>query len=131
MDVSEVAKEFTQLLKDGKDQEAQDRFWADTIRSIEAGPSHEGDYQDLTGREAIMTKHAWWEANTTVHDVSFKGPMVNGNAFAVIFSMDVTMKGFPRMQMEEVGLYTVADGKIVEERFFYGPFDEPEGAAGA
>lgn len=25
-----------------------------------------------------------------------------------------------RMRMDELGLYTVKDGKVVEERFFYG-----------
>ena len=39
---------------------------------------------------------------------------------AVIFDMDVTAKQTgQRMQMREIGLYTVRDGKIVEERFFY------------
>jgi ketosteroid isomerase-like protein len=44
---------------------------------------------------------------------------VNGDQFALRFSMDVTPKGGARLQMDEIGLYTVRDGKIVEERFFY------------
>ena len=36
------------------------------------------------------------------------------------FKMDVTPKGGARHTMDEVGLYTVKDGRIVEERFFYG-----------
>ena len=47
----------------------------------------------------------------------------NGDRFAVAFSYDMTPKAGPmagrRMQMEEVGLYTVADEKIVKEDFFY------------
>jgi hypothetical protein len=34
--------------------------------------------------------------------------------------MDVTPKGGKRMGMDEVGLYTVKNGKIVEESFFFG-----------
>ena len=35
--------------------------------------------------------------------------------------MDMTVKETgARMKMDEVGVYTVKDGKIVEERFFYG-----------
>jgi hypothetical protein len=34
--------------------------------------------------------------------------------------MDITPKGEARTQMIETGLYTVRDGKVVEERFFYG-----------
>jgi hypothetical protein len=33
--------------------------------------------------------------------------------------MEVTPKGQARMSMDEVGLYTVKDGKVVEERFFF------------
>jgi ketosteroid isomerase-like protein len=45
---------------------------------------------------------------------------VNGNQFVVHFGMDVTTKETgQRVQMNEIGLYTVRDGKIAEERFFY------------
>ena len=36
------------------------------------------------------------------------------------FKMDVTIKETGvRQSMDEVGLYTIADGKISEERFYY------------
>ena len=44
---------------------------------------------------------------------------VAGNWFTVPMSMDVTMKGHPRMQMDEMCLYQVRGGKIVREQFFY------------
>jgi len=41
----------------------------------------------------------------------------------VYFSFDVTPKDGPmqgkRFQMDEAGLYTVVDGNIVKEEFFY------------
>jgi ketosteroid isomerase-like protein len=33
--------------------------------------------------------------------------------------MDVTMKGFGRMNMDEVCVFEVKDGKIVSEQFFF------------
>ena len=49
-----------------------------------------------------------------------EGPYVNGEQFALRFSLDVTQKANgQRMQMEEVGLYTLRDGKVAEERFFF------------
>jgi limonene-1,2-epoxide hydrolase len=33
--------------------------------------------------------------------------------------MDVTMKGPGRVQMDEIAVYEVKDGKIVKEQFFY------------
>ena len=42
------------------------------------------------------------------------------NLRRVTGTMDVTPKDGQRMAMDEHGLYTVQNGKIVEERFFYG-----------
>ena len=43
------------------------------------------------------------------------------NKFTVLFKMDVTSKlmGNQRVDMEEVGLYTLKNGKISQEEFFY------------
>ncbi|MBC7975998.1 MAG: nuclear transport factor 2 family protein, partial [Myxococcales bacterium] len=47
-------------------------------------------------------------------------PYPNGDRFAVRFNYDVTHKpSSKRIQMDEVALYTVKDGKIVREEFFY------------
>lgn len=54
-----------------------------------------------------------------MHSFETSGPFVNGDQFALCFKIDVTRKASgERVQMDEVGLYTVRDGKIVEERFF-------------
>ncbi|MEM9784445.1 MAG: nuclear transport factor 2 family protein [Pseudomonadota bacterium] len=125
MDTKQVAEGFVALLKENKDSEAGERFWSDDIRSIESAP---GPHQDIQGREALAAKHAWWDENTEVHGGSVGDPIVCGDQFIVTFDLDATMKGFGRMQMSETALYTVKDGKIVEERFFY-PVMMPEGAA--
>jgi len=52
--------------------------------------------------------------------VKVEGPYVHGDQFVVRFKMDVTPKGQKRMSFDEVGLYTVKNGKIVEESFFMG-----------
>ncbi|MEO0499322.1 MAG: nuclear transport factor 2 family protein [Pseudomonadota bacterium] len=62
----------------------------------------------------------WWEGAHEVHDFSASDPVVNGDQFMVNFKMDVTQKDSgQRMQMDEQALYTVRNGKIAEERFFY------------
>lgn len=49
---------------------------------------------------------------TTTRDIA--------DAFAVIFRMDGTFKpSGERTKMDEVATCTVADGKTVEERFYY------------
>ena len=48
------------------------------------------------------------------------GPFPNDNRFAVRFNFDVTNKpSGRRMKMDEVGLFTVENGKITREEFFY------------
>lgn len=116
METREIAEAFTAMLKENKVEEAQARFYSDDIRSIEAMP---GPHSDVTGKEALAAKYAWWEENAEVHDESTGDPWVNGDQFAIRFWIDVTMTDMGRTQMDEIGLYTVKDGKIVEERFFY------------
>jgi ketosteroid isomerase-like protein len=117
MTVAELAAAFTALLKEGKDEEASARFSSDDIVSIEA---MDGPMSRLEGREALAAKRAWWEETFEVHGAEVHGPFVNGDQFAVRFWIDCTERPTGnRTQMDEVGLYTVKDGKIVEERFFY------------
>jgi ketosteroid isomerase-like protein len=114
--VKQVGEAFVAALQNG-DEAAAQAFWSDDIVSVEA---MEGPMRELKGRAAVQGKGEWWYANNEVHDVKTKGPFVNGDQFAVEFYMDITGKADgQRVQMHEVGLYTVKDGKIVEERFFY------------
>lgn len=115
MSIEQLAKDFTQAVKEDN-ADAYKAFWADDIVSLEP---QDGPMARVQGREALEQKHDWWANNTEVHSTTTEGPFVFGDQFAVNYGMDVTMDG-ERSQMQEVGVYTVKDGKIVEERFFYG-----------
>lgn len=116
MTTLDVAKDFTALLKKGEDEAAAAKYNADTIVSYEA---MDGPMAVARGKEAIKQKGEWWRANHEVHGGSVEGPYVNGDQFVVRFKFDVTPKGGQRMNMDEVGIYTVENGKIVSERFCY------------
>ncbi|HEV7266103.1 MAG TPA: nuclear transport factor 2 family protein [Falsiroseomonas sp.] len=117
MTTREIAEAFATLCKEGQHEEAGARFWSDDIVSIEA---MEGPMARLQGREAVRGKGEWWVANHEMHGATTEGPFVNGDSFALVFWTDVTAKETgKRTQMKEVGLYRVAGGKVVEERFFY------------
>jgi ketosteroid isomerase-like protein len=116
MSTADVAKEFTTVLKAGKFEDAE-KFWSDDVVSIEA---MDGPMKEAKGRAAVHAKGEWWTANHDVHGFEVAGPFVNGDQFALRFAIDVTPKeSGQRTKMDEVGLYTVRGGKIVEERFFY------------
>lgn len=117
MTTTDIAKAFTDMLKAGDHHGAAAKFNSPNIVSIEA---MEGPMARVQGTDALKAKSEWWEANHTVHAATAEGPYVNGHQFTVVFDMDVTVKETDaRMQMKEVGLYTIADGKIVEEKFMY------------
>ncbi|TWO72616.1 ester cyclase [Caenimonas sedimenti] len=121
MDTKTLAHEFTKLCQDGQFDEAGNRFWSEQVVSLEP---MEGEMARAQGRKALEGKGQWWYANHEIHSTSTEGPYVHGDQFAVRFNMDITPKtgdtAGQRIQMTEVGLYTVKDGKITEERFFYG-----------
>jgi hypothetical protein len=112
----EVAEDLVALGRDGKIDDAGHKYWADDVVSLEA---MDGPMARVEGKAAVIAKGEWWYANNEVHEIGVEGPYVNGDQFAVRFRMDVTPKDGERTQMDEIGLYTVKDGKIVEERFLY------------
>ena len=73
------------------------------------------------GKDAARAKGEWWSNAHDIHGVEVYGPYVNGDQFVVQFTMDITNReSGERMTMDEMALYTIKDGKIAEERFFYG-----------
>jgi hypothetical protein len=114
---ADAIKAFADLLKAGQHQEAAERFNAPDIVSLEA---MDGPMARVEGAAAVKAKGEWWYGAHEIHSASAAGPFVNGDQFAMLFDLDVTQKeSGHRMQMREVGLYTMRDGKVVEEKFFY------------
>ncbi len=123
MQTLDIANDIVALCREGKHMEAVDKHYADDIVSIEgaAGPDMPAR---MEGIEAIRGKAQWWFDNHEIHESTVDGPFVaeNDDHFALIFFMDVTPKnGGDRMKMTEVAYYTVRDGKIAEERFYFPP----------
>ncbi|MCR9255130.1 MAG: nuclear transport factor 2 family protein [Alphaproteobacteria bacterium] len=122
MSIEALAADFVALCKAGQHGEAGARYWSDDVVSLEPYP--EGPHAVCNGRTALEAKHTWWFENTEVHSADCEGPFVHGDQFSVIFEMDCTLEPFGRKHFREIGLYTVKDGKIVEERFFAAPAGE-------
>ena len=117
MTATELAQDFTAMLKRGEHREAAAKYNADDIVSLEA---MEGPMAMIKGKDAVEKKGEWWYANHEIHSATAEGPFVNGDQFGVTFAIDVTAKeSGQRMQMREIGVYKVKDGKIAEERFYF------------
>ena len=120
MTVQDIANDLVALCRQGKFTESGEKYWASDVVSIEAGAPGGGD-PVIHGIDAARGKGAWWADNHDVHGVEVDGPYCNGDQFIVRFKMDITPKASgQRMTMDETALYTIKDGKIAEERFFYG-----------
>jgi ketosteroid isomerase-like protein len=118
MSTHKVAHELVKLCSEGKFAEAMELYSPDIV-SMEAG-APPGQSRETKGLEAVKAKGEWWQANHEVHSAKVEGPLVAGSHFAVTFKMDFTFKPqSKRMQMEEIAVYKVVDGKIVYEEFFY------------
>lgn len=98
-----------------------DRLYDETIVIIEGQGTDEMPAR-MEGIQAICGKAEWWFANNEVHSIKATGPFCGhrDDQFVVEFELDTTPKSTgERSQMREVGLYTIAHGKIVQEEFLY------------
>ena len=132
MTTKEIADQLVALCRAGKNIEAVETLLSSNVVSVEpAGDDAMPAVQ--TGRDAVRGKNEWWLQNHEIHSVQIKGPLPNGDRFAVIYNFEVTPKAGPmtgkRFRMEEVALYTVSDGSITREEFFYDMSDGGEAPA--
>lgn len=118
----EVGKKLVELCKQHKYAEAMNTLYSPNIVSVEAG-APPGQSARVEGIAAVKGKAEWWEKNHEIHSSEVTGPWPHGDRFIVRFSYEVTAKGGPmagkRFKMDEAALYTVKDGKVVHEEFFY------------
>lgn len=119
MTLEEVARELVAGCREDREGANLDVLYAPGAVSVEAADMGQG--REYAGLDAIKAKHEWWNSTMEVAEAHVSDPMPHGdNRFAVIFRMTAGEKGSGQMsEMEEVGIYTVTDGKIVREEFFY------------
>ena len=116
----EIGTQLVALCSQGKFPEAMDKFYDTNIVSIEAS-APPGQSPEVKGREACKKKGEVWQSMHEVHGAAAHGPFLHGeNQFAVYYEMDVTPKQTgKRTKFQEVGVYTVKNGKITQEAFYY------------
>jgi hypothetical protein len=121
-DTMRVGRELVDMCRQGQMLDAIDSFYSPDIVSIEAleNPTFP---RRIEGFDAVRDKSETWDQNNEVHSVEVEGPWPHDDRFIVRFKLDITPKTGPmagqRMTIDETGLYTVEDGKIVQEEFFY------------
>ena len=117
MNTTEVAQKVVEFVRKQAWHEALDTLYDKNIVSVEAR-TMDGSSPEKRGINDVRGKTDWWLENMQVHSFKASGPFVAHDRFVVQYDADVTDKNSKkRMQISEVGVYTVKDGKIVREEF--------------
>ena len=114
MTIEQVAAEVVKLIREGKNKQVKDTFYADNIVSIE------GNGYTLTGIDAVLQKSIdFADQVSAVHAASVSEPLIAADHFALQMNMDISFKNGHRAVMDEIAVYAVNDGKIVFEQYFF------------
>ena len=114
----EVAARFNELAKQEKWFDIQDELFAENVRSID--PPNSPYFKYAEGKAAVRKKgQDFVQRVEAAHKRHTTEPLIAGDHFAVAREVDITVQGFGRIQIDEIMLYKVQDGKIVSEQFFY------------
>ena len=119
MSIQEIANRLVELSRKGAWKQAQSELYADDAVSIEAEATPGFDVE-TRGLQALQEKiDRWEEMVEEAHSINISDPLVAENTFAVRMVMDLTMKAQGRTVLNEICVYTVKDGKVISEQFFY------------
>ena len=117
MNTEEVATKLAEYCRKGEWMQAVNDLYAKDIVSVEPREM-ENMPAEMRGIDQVRGKTEWREKNMQVHSAKVTGPFVARDTFVVQFDVDVTDKASnKRMQMSEVGIYIVKEGKVAREEF--------------
>jgi ketosteroid isomerase-like protein len=118
MNAQEVASRLVQLCREGKNVEAINELYDDNIVSIE--PDGSPMQGKTVGKQAVLeSTNRWFDSVQQLHSVDISNPLVSDDFFACTMKIDATYKEHGRNVMNELCVFEVRDGKIVNDQFFY------------
>lgn len=118
MTTQEVANRLVELCREGKHEQVVKELYSPDIVSVEP----EGmPNRIVKGLEGIAEKGKQFASMIEkVNSSVITDPVVAENFFSCAMLMNVNRKGVPHaIDMDEICVYTVQEGKIVREEFFY------------
>jgi ketosteroid isomerase-like protein len=114
MTVEQIANRLVERCRKGEYETCHHELFAPDAESVEAT----GD--TVKGLENIGKKAAQWCAEHDVHGGTVSDPIVADPFFALKMTIDVTHKpSGQRFNMGELCMYTVRNGTITREQFYY------------
>ena len=118
MTTDTIAKELKTLLEEGKFEEIYDTlFHEEQVKHIEPQSPH---FPELVGVKAIKEKDTVMTGNIEEVRSLEIGDYVTSKSFiAIPYKISLTLKNGDEMELDELIIYQVEDGKIILEQFFY------------
>lgn len=117
MTIQEIAGRLVELCREGKYETAQEELYSAEAESFEP---ENAQLVYAKGLDALKAKGDHFQSKIEeMHGGYVSDPVIAGNHIAMAIGLDVTMKGMGRVNMEEIAVYKVSDGKIVSETFIY------------
>ena len=121
MTTQQVADRYYELAQQNKWAEIWDELYSpDAVNREPEHAAAQGIPTMTKGMDAIRAKSAARRAMIEeLHSQFCSAPVVGGTFFSTAMGRDITVKGRPRLSLNEVGVFEVKEGKIVLEQFFY------------
>jgi hypothetical protein len=121
MTTQEVAARYYDLACQNKWSEIHETLHDEYIVQRESENGRPPGIEAVTqGKAAVKAKSEAHRATIeAIHSRETSEPLVAGNFFTTVLKRDVSYKGRPRVNSEEIAVIEVKDGKIVAETFFY------------
>ncbi|MEP0365622.1 MAG: nuclear transport factor 2 family protein [Cyclobacteriaceae bacterium] len=124
MTTEEIANRLVALCREGKYQQVYDELFSPDVLSIEPEESGYGTTRGMA--EMAEKSKKWNDMVAEFHSGEISDPIVAENFFSLTMKSRITMKGMDHpINMDEVCVYQVNDGKVVCEQFFYTPMPQP------
>ena len=118
--VQDVARDYTYMLRQGQFVAAGNRYWAEAVTSFEPCDLSIDIPANISGIDAARGKAQVRFGEGRVEDLGIDGPFITGDQFALFLEMLITdpATGTAR-PFTGIAIFTVRDGRIIDERFFY------------
>lgn len=114
---AQVANRLIELTRQGLFLEAQQELFAP--QAINQEPSHSRS-PSVSGLAAILQKEEQFLKQVQQwHEIEVSEPLLAGNYFSLRMCIDVSLQSGKSLQLEEIIVYQIQEGKIVREQFFY------------
>lgn len=115
--IHEIANGLKEMLSEQKFVQAYQLLFSDDAESID--PLNRSG-QPLKGLTTLLEREKDFLSRARIQKISLSDPIIAGSYFTMSLQMSFDLKDQGHMEIEEICLYKVKDGKIASQQFFIG-----------